>query len=102
MSTQTRVIAITRRDTPVELHPRRDAWLRGADTVYLVGPYRVLLETLRNGQPLPEPSVKDGRPADRAGTCAWSGLLSRAGLKPGRHGGGATKLIDIRAGRDEL
>ena len=36
MSTQTRVIAITRRDTPVELHPRRDAWLRGGDTVYLV------------------------------------------------------------------
>ncbi|MGN6336482.1 NAD-binding protein [Mycobacterium sp.] len=68
MSTQTRVIAITRRDTPVELHPRRDAWLRGGDTVYLVGPYRELLETLRKGQPPQEPSVKDERPADRAAT----------------------------------
>jgi Trk K+ transport system NAD-binding subunit len=68
MSTQTRVIAITRRDTPVELHPRRDAWLRGGDTVYLVGPYRELLETLRKGQPPQEPAVTDERPADRAAT----------------------------------
>jgi hypothetical protein len=68
MSTQTRVIAITRRDTPVELHPRRDAWLRGGDTVYLVGPYRELLETLRNGQPPQEPSAVDERPADKAAT----------------------------------
>lgn len=67
MSTQTRVIAITRRDTPVELHPRRDAWLRGGDTVYLVGPYRELLETLRKGQPPQEPAA-DERPADKAAT----------------------------------
>jgi Trk K+ transport system NAD-binding subunit len=57
LSTQTRVIAITRRDAPVELHPRRDAWLRGGDTVYLVGPYRELLATLRKGQPPQEPDV---------------------------------------------
>ncbi|OBJ19364.1 NAD-binding protein [Mycobacterium colombiense] len=68
MSTQTRVIAITRRDTPVELHPRRDAWLRGGDTVYLVGPYRELLETLRKGQPPQEPAVNDERPSDKAAT----------------------------------
>lgn len=68
MSTQTRVIAITRRDAPVELHPRRDAWLRGGDTVYLVGPYRELLETLRKGQPPQEPAVDDERPADKAAT----------------------------------
>jgi Trk K+ transport system NAD-binding subunit len=68
MSTQTRVIAITRRDTPVELHPRRDAWLRGGDTVYLVGPYRELLETLRKGQPPQEPAVNDERRADKAAT----------------------------------
>ncbi len=68
MSTQTRVIAITRRDTPVELHPRRDAWLRGGDTVYLVGPYRELLETLRKGQPPQEPSSIEERPADKAAT----------------------------------
>lgn len=68
MSTQTRVIAITRRDSPVELHPRRDAWLRGGDTVYLVGPYRELLETLRKGQPPQEPAVDDERPADKAAT----------------------------------
>ncbi|MCK8642705.1 NAD-binding protein [Mycobacterium colombiense] len=68
MSTQTRVIAITRRDTPVELHPRRDAWLRGGDTVYLVGPYRELLETLRKGQPPQEPALNEERPADKATT----------------------------------
>jgi Trk K+ transport system NAD-binding subunit len=57
LSTQTRVIAITRHDAPVELHPRRDAWLRGGDTVYLVGPYRELLATLRKGQPPQEPDA---------------------------------------------
>jgi len=51
LSTQTRVIAITRHDAPVALHPRRDAWLRAGDTVYLVGPYRELLATLRKGLP---------------------------------------------------
>ncbi|OBI13476.1 NAD-binding protein [Mycobacterium sp. E2497] len=57
LSTQTRVIAITRQDAPVELHPRRDAWLRGGDTVYLVGPYRELLATLRKGQPPQQPAA---------------------------------------------
>ncbi|BCO34680.1 potassium transporter TrkA [Mycobacterium heckeshornense] len=51
LSTRTRVIAITRPDEPVKLHPRRDALLRGGDTVYLIGPYRELLDTLRQGQP---------------------------------------------------
>jgi uncharacterized protein with PhoU and TrkA domain len=51
LSTQTRVIAITRHDAPVKLHPRRDARLRAGDTVYVVGPYRELLATLRKGQP---------------------------------------------------
>ena len=60
MSTQTRVIAITRRDAPVDLHPRRDARLRGGDTVYLVGPYRELLATLRKGQP-PAPATVNER-----------------------------------------
>ena len=50
MSTQTRVIAITRDDEPVRLHPRRDTRLRAGDTAYLVGPYRELLDTLRKGQ----------------------------------------------------
>lgn len=50
LSTQTRVIAITRPDAPVTLHPRRDARLHAGDTAYLVGPYRELLETLRKGQ----------------------------------------------------
>jgi Trk K+ transport system NAD-binding subunit len=61
LSTQTRVIAITRHDSPVELHPRRDAWLRGGDTVYLVGPYRELLATLRKGQPPQQPAAGDER-----------------------------------------
>jgi Trk K+ transport system NAD-binding subunit len=61
LSTQTRVIAITRQDEPVELHPRRDAWLRGGDTVYLVGPYRELLATLRKGQPPQQPEIDEER-----------------------------------------
>ena len=61
LSTQTRVIAITRQDEPVELHPRRDAWLRGGDTVYVVGPYRELLATLRKGQPPQQPDIGDER-----------------------------------------
>jgi Trk K+ transport system NAD-binding subunit len=56
MSTRTRVIAVTRQDAPVRLHPRRDARLRAGDTVYLVGPYRELLDTLRKGQPPQEPA----------------------------------------------
>jgi Trk K+ transport system NAD-binding subunit len=57
LSTQTRVIAITREDEPDQLHPRRDARLRAGDTVYLVGPYRELLATLRKGQPPQQPEV---------------------------------------------
>jgi Trk K+ transport system NAD-binding subunit len=64
MSTRTRVIAITRDDAPVQLHPRRDARLRGGDTVYLVGPYRELLATLREGQPPAASSAIEERPRD--------------------------------------
>jgi voltage-gated potassium channel Kch len=59
MSTQTRVIAITRADEPVQLHPRRDTRLRAGDTAYLVGPYRELLDTLRKGQGVQQPDVTD-------------------------------------------
>jgi Trk K+ transport system NAD-binding subunit len=58
LSTQTRVIAITRPNALVKLHPRRDARLHADDTVYLVGPYRELLDTLRKGQP-PRPPAGD-------------------------------------------
>ena len=51
LSTKTRVIAICREDAPIDLHPRREARLRAGDTVYLVGPYRELLATLRKGLP---------------------------------------------------
>ena len=62
MSTKTRVIAVTREDAPVQLHPRREARLRAGDTVYLVGPYRELLATLRKGlPPEPEQSPRDGQ-----------------------------------------
>ena len=50
LSTQTRVIAITRPGKPIRLHPRRDTTLSAGDTAYLVGPYRELLDTLRKGQ----------------------------------------------------
>jgi Trk K+ transport system NAD-binding subunit len=62
LSTQTRVIAITRQDAPVALHPRRDARLRAGDTAYLVGPYRELLATLRKGQPPQQASLEDRLP----------------------------------------
>jgi Trk K+ transport system NAD-binding subunit len=64
LSTQTRVIAITRQDAPVQLHPRRDARLRAGDTVYLVGPYQELLATLRKGQPPQQPSIRDESPRE--------------------------------------
>lgn len=50
LSTHVRIIAITRPGDDVQLHPRRDAQLRADDTVYVVGPYRDLLDTLRKGQ----------------------------------------------------
>ena len=56
LSTQTRVIAITRPNALVKLHPRRDARLHADDTVYLVGPYRELLDTLRKGRPPQQPA----------------------------------------------
>jgi Trk K+ transport system NAD-binding subunit len=59
MSTQTRVIAITRSDEPVQLHPRRDTKLSAGDTAYLVGPYRELLDTLRKGQGAQQSDVTD-------------------------------------------
>ena len=57
LSTQTRVIAITRPGAAVRLHPRRDAMLTAGDTAYLVGPYRELLDTLRKGQGAQRPEV---------------------------------------------
>lgn len=60
LSTYVRVIAITRANQEVELHPRRNAQLRAADTAYVVGPYRELLGTLRKGQ-TPIPSSATGR-----------------------------------------
>ncbi len=64
LSTQTRVIAVTREDAPVRLHPRRDALLSAGDTVYLVGPYRELLATLRKGQPNQQPLVEEPAATD--------------------------------------
>ncbi|UQX09754.1 NAD-binding protein [Candidatus Mycobacterium methanotrophicum] len=64
LSTQTRVIAITRPNSRVELNPRRDARLRADDTVYLVGPYRELLDTLRKGQSPTESSADGEDPSD--------------------------------------
>lgn len=57
LSTRTRVIAITRPQQPVRLHPRRDARLTAGDTGYLVGPYRELLATLRKGQATVSPAT---------------------------------------------
>ena len=59
LSTQTRVIAITRPNSLIKLHPRRDARLHADDTVYLVGPYRELLATLRKGRPPQQPAADE-------------------------------------------
>jgi Trk K+ transport system NAD-binding subunit len=63
-SDQTRVIAITREDAAVQMRPPRDARFRAGDTVYLVGPYRELLTTLRQGLPPREPATGTGRSRD--------------------------------------
>jgi Trk K+ transport system NAD-binding subunit len=63
ISTQTRVIAIIRPEGPVRLRPRRDARLEAGDTVYLIGPYRELIATLRTGQPPPLTAIDGGRSA---------------------------------------
>jgi hypothetical protein len=61
LSTHIRVIAITRPSQAVQLHPRRNARLRTGDTVYLVGPYQELLDSLRKGQaPSPASAHGDG------------------------------------------
>jgi Trk K+ transport system NAD-binding subunit len=60
LSTQTRVIAITRPEGPVSLRPRREAQLQAGDTVYLIGPYRELIAMLRKGQPPPQTSTSSG------------------------------------------
>lgn len=51
LSTPARVIAVQHDGGAAELHPRRDTVFGFGDTVYLVGPYHELLETLRRGQP---------------------------------------------------
>jgi hypothetical protein len=51
LSSKTRVIAICREDAPIDLRPHHEGRLRGGDTVYLVGPYRELVATLRKGLP---------------------------------------------------
>ncbi len=63
LSTQTRVIAITRPEGAVSLRPRRDARLKAGDTAYLIGPYRELIATLRKGQPPPLTAIDGGRSA---------------------------------------
>jgi hypothetical protein len=63
-SDETRVIAITREDAPIQLQPPRDARFRAGDTVYLVGPYRELLSTLRQGLPPQERATGKGAARD--------------------------------------
>jgi Trk K+ transport system NAD-binding subunit len=64
LSTQIRVIAFTPQDAPVQLRPRRDDQLGAGDTVYLVGPYRELLSTLRKGLPPRQPVTSEESPRD--------------------------------------
>ncbi len=60
LSTQARVIAIVTSNGLLKLHPRRDARLHADDTVYLVGPYRELIDTLRRGRQPGQADAKAG------------------------------------------
>jgi hypothetical protein len=80
LSTQTRVIAITRPEGPVRLRPRRDARLKAGDTVYLIGPYRELIATLRKGQPPPLTAIN----GERAATLAAARSSHRPDVRPPR------------------
>lgn len=80
MSTQTRVIAITRPEGPVSLRPRRDSRLQAGDTAYLIGPYRELIATLRKGQP-PASAAVNG---ERALTLAAARSAQRPDARPPR------------------
>lgn len=66
LSTQTRVIAITRPEGTVSLRPRRGSLLTAGDTVYLIGPYRELIATLRKGQPPAHTAINGERAASLA------------------------------------
>ena len=78
LSTQTRVIAITRPEGPVRLRPRRDARLKAGDTVYVIGPYRELIATLRKGQPPPLTAIN----GERAATLAAARSSHRSDVRP--------------------
>jgi Trk K+ transport system NAD-binding subunit len=68
LSTQVRVIAIMTSNGLLKLHPRRDARLHADDTVYLVGPYRELIDTLRRGRVPRQAGADDGlKPVPKAG-----------------------------------
>jgi Trk K+ transport system NAD-binding subunit len=78
LSTQARVIAITRPEGPVSLRPRRDSRLKAGDTVYLIGPYRELIATLRKGQPPAQTAIN----GERAATLAAARSQHRPKTRP--------------------
>jgi hypothetical protein len=80
LSTQTRVIAIIRPEGPIRLRPRRDDRLKAGDNVYLIGPYRELIATLRKGQPPPATAIN----GERAATLAAARSTHRPQARPPR------------------
>ncbi len=83
LSSKTRVIAICREDAPIDLRPRHEGRLRGGDTVYLVGPYRELVATLRKGLP-PRHAAADAQPAAEVDECRRNSRTSRSAGRPAR------------------
>ncbi len=61
LSSHTRVIAVARGGEPLQLHPQRDTRLAAGDTVYMVGPFRELLATLRRGHRAGRPDTASRR-----------------------------------------
>jgi Trk K+ transport system NAD-binding subunit len=86
MSTHTRVIAIIRPEGPIRLRPRRDAVLAAGDTVYLIGPYRELIATLRKGQPPAHTAINGERAAALAAARSLSPHRPIAGSQSLDHG----------------
>jgi Trk K+ transport system NAD-binding subunit len=70
----TRVIAVSRPEAEIQLHPQREARLCARDTVYLVGPHRELLDMLRRGLP---PKGSEGRPSDGQQADVEQGMKAR-------------------------
>ena len=78
--------------------PAATAGLQAGDTVYLIGPYRELIATLRKGQP-PPPTAING---ERAATLAAARSTDRRQIRRPRWARGLTAPLRFALGRIEF